>query len=503
MTIDAAFTTWLADQSSIRCMLVEVTVAVHGVVNGADVYTDGTRYLSSTTYVTGPTETPPNTAYDPFVVGGIKYEEKMAVHGTDNTSLNVGDLELINTNGDLDLWFSDVWVNRPIRVYLGDPQWPRAQFRLIFSGIVDNLYSRTQNRVNIVIKDKLQLLNDKMSDVTITSTDVSKDKQPVPLTFGEVHNVTPLFINAGTLRYQVHAGPIESLIEVRDNGIPVACTYDPNLGTFNLSQASFGQITASVQGNNLTGYRTTIYNIINLITSSYGLTENQLSTTDYDFTNLSAFDRKNQQSVGIFTNGSETRLKVCQDLAKSVGAQVTFDRLGRLRLLQLDLPTVTDPNAIQITAEHMVAKTLTLVDRTEVKTAIKLAYCKNWTVQASLQTAIPDDHKAMFATDWLYVNKKKQALADTYKVTTEPDAEETMLQVKTEADTEANRRLSFRSAPHKIFRFEGFAPMLDLELGQNVVITHPRYNLDTGAAATVVSLSPDWLNARVTVEVLV
>lgn len=503
MTIDATFTTWLADQSAIRCMLVEVGVAQYGIVNGASTYTETTRYLSSTTYVTGPNETPANVAYDPFIVGGIRYEERMAVHDSDQASLNVGDLELININGDLDSWFNDVWVNRPIKVYLGDSQWARSQFRLIFSGIVDNLYSRTQNRINIVLRDKLQLLNDTLSEVTIASTDITKDAQPVPITFGEAHNVTPLFINAGTLQYKVHAGQIESLIEVRDNGVPVACTYDPNLGTFNLSQASFGQITASVQGDKSIGYRTDIYNILAMILSGYGKVENRLGTSDLDLSNLIPFANANQQQVGFYADGRTNRLQCCQQLAASVGAQVTFDRLGRFRILQLGIPMVTSSAAIQITPEHMVEKSLTLVDRTEVKSAIKLAYCKNWTVQEDLQTAILDDHKAMFATEWLYVTKKDTTIATTYKVTTEPEPEETLLLVKTDADTEAQRRLSFWSTPHRIFRFEGFAPMLDLELGQNVGIMHPRYNLQNGAAAMVVSLSPDWLNARVTVEVLV
>jgi len=131
-----------------------------------------------------------------------------------------------------------------------------------------------------------------------------------------------------------------------------------------------------------------------------------------------------------------------------------------------------------------------------------LGYARNWTMQDNLQTGIPQEHKDLYAQEWLTVTADDAAVASTYKLHIEPEMQETLLLVKADAEAEAQRRLDLRKVPRTIFRFEGFPQMLMLELGQAVTLTHSRFGLTAGVNGIVTSLSPDWMTGRVTVEVL-
>lgn len=242
MTIsDAQFTAWLKDQSSVRCVLVEADVKLAG---GSVV----TRYLSNKTYVTVEGETPPSTIYSPRIAGGIKFTRSLSLDG--QASLSFGDIELLNTDGALDTWLDDYWVNRQIRVYIGDVTWARADFRIVFTGVMTGVDSRKRDRINIKLSDILQRLNNPVTEVKIGGTGNFADSL-YPLCFGECHNITPVLMDSTTNEYMVHNGAIEGIIEVRDNGIPVSYSSTPATGRFRLSAAPAGTITCSVQGAKL------------------------------------------------------------------------------------------------------------------------------------------------------------------------------------------------------------------------------------------------------------
>lgn len=241
MLTDAQFVAWLKDSSAIRCVLIEVNVKTGGA--------ETTRFLSNKGYVTSPTDTPANTKYSPFVAGGIKFTETLSMEGT--ASLSFGDIEIDNLSGDRDTWLDDVWANRAIKVFIGDVRWPRADFRLVFDGIVANIDTKNRGRINLKISDKLQRLNTPITDNKLGGTTENADRL-IPLCFGECHNVEPLLVDPVINEFRVHDGPIEGIIEVRDNGVPVAFTPFLSTGKFRLAAQPSGQITASVQGASIT-----------------------------------------------------------------------------------------------------------------------------------------------------------------------------------------------------------------------------------------------------------
>lgn len=487
------YAAWLKDPAAVRVVLIEVGVQVAGL--------ETTRYLSTRPYVTSPTDSPANQYYEPVVTTGFSFTEQIDIDGSG--SMSVGDIEIANYNGERDSWLNDVWDNRTLKAWIGDPRWVRSDFQMIFNGVVATIGSKSREVLNLSLRDKLQYLNTPVTDTTIDGAGANKD-DVISLTFGEVHNVTPQLKDAATLKYQVHDRQIERIIEVRDNGMPVSyATPDLSTGTFLLTQASAGQITVSVQGDKGDGtYRNTISALIQRIVTSYGQVDSRFTTADLDTANLNAFDTAHTQSVGVYADGRTNVLELCQNLASSVGAQLVMSRLGQLRLIQLAVPGTGTP--IDVGPEQMVERTLKIKSLPLVKAGVNLGFCKNWTVQEGLLTAIPDEHKKLYEMEWLNAVVTSSVVQAAYKLNAAPVQQDTMLLRRTEAVTEAQRQLDIWSTPRAVFEFEGTADLLaTLELGNAITITNQRFGLQNGKTGIVVSLTPNWLNGHVTVGVLV
>jgi hypothetical protein len=285
---DAQFIAWLKDDSAIRCVLIEVNVQTGGV--------EVTRYLSNKGYTTSPTDTPSNTSYKPYIIGSIQFTETLSIDG--NASLSWGDISIDNYSGDRDSWLDDVWANRAIKVFIGDVRWKRTDFRQVFDGIVANVNTKNRETINLQVSDKMQRLNTPVTEVKLGGTTTNAD-QLIPLCFGECHNVTPLLINSAINQYQVHNGPIESIIEVRDNGVPVSFTPDLANGKFTLNQQPAGIVTCSVQGDKPSGvYYNDVANIVKRIVTAFGNAAQQFTLAELDTAAFAAFTTANPQPVG-------------------------------------------------------------------------------------------------------------------------------------------------------------------------------------------------------------
>lgn len=483
MISDNDYQSWLSS-GGLRVALVEVD-------------TDIPRLLSTVPYTTLPTDTPANRVYLPCVAGGFAFSEQLSLDGT--PSISVGDIEIYNEEGDLDDWLLDVWTNRAVRVYIGDVAWARSDFRLEFSGVVESLTSSSSDRLNIVIGNKLDRLNTPVSETVLGGTTPNKDRV-LPTVLGECHNTEPLLTNPSELEYMVHNGPMERVIEVRDNGVPITSfTANLSTGKITLSKSPAGTITTSVQGK--TPYQNTVANIIKVLATEYGNSSERFSDDDIDLVNVSSFNTAHPQPVGVNLPDRANVLQVCQELAASVGAQVIMSRQGKLKLAKVTLPGVGTPTPIYM--QDYEAKSLTISSRTSVISGVKLGYCKNWTVQSSLDTGLPAESKDLFAQDWLSVTAKDSVVASTYRLHAEPPQVDTLLLKGTDAQAEAQRRLGLWKVQRTVYSVEGYTNLLTLELGQSVMLYGNRFGLNDGKEGVVVGLQRDWVVGRCKVEVLV
>lgn len=630
------------------------------LVEAIDVPTSGeTLYLSNKPFITSASDTPPNKAFIPSIIGGISFNESLSLTGGINISY--GDVELDNTDGTKDSWFHYVWTNKAINVYIGDITWPYTDFRLIFSGIIADISSRNASSINIILADKLQRLNNPISEELLPTANTTNDVL-IPITFGEVFNITPVVVDnvINTLEYQVHNGRIEDIIEVRDNGIPVSFTKNLVEGTFTLNQSPYGQITCSVQGyaneqnlitfsevfqslawnktgvtvlqdaitapdSNLTAdkltaslsdsfikrnitpvkkgatytfsiwikadsitpisiilgstdgtitqtsstispdltwrkfsvthtmsstttgafvqiggsntfstgevvyvwgaqlekssvateyvntgispaipYYNDIANIINEIVTKYGPENSRLTSYDIDLSNFGVFSSNHTEPVGVYIKSSENILTICNQLANSIGAQLTVSSTGLLRLIRLTIPGEGLPHTI--TSNDIEENSINISDKPDVRAATKLGYCRNWTTQqGSIAAGIPSQNINLFETEWLYTTVVDNTVKAEYKLTTEPKEELTLLITKDDAEAEAIRRNELWSEPRFIYTIKAYAHLLSVELGDQVtLIDDNRFGLENpGKQGVVVNISRNWLSGRITLGILI
>ena len=489
---DAAFLAWLQSADCIRCALVEVAARIGG--------SETTLYLSNRNYLTASSDTPASTAYTACITGGVSFAETLSLDGT--PSISYGDIELDNTGGVRDAWLGYVWANRQVRVYMGDPRWVRSDFRLIFDGVVGDLLARDAEVLNLSLLDKLQRLNNPVTEATLGGATDNKDRL-LPLAFGECHNVSPLLTVPSTLTFQYHNGAAERLIEVRDNGAPIT-TYTSSLATgkFTLTAAPVGQITADVQGAKPSGtYSANISTLVQHIVQTYGPASTRFSSGDLDASNLSAFASACPQPVGLCLTDRSNVLQVCQELAASVGAQIVVTTLGKLRLVQLALPASGTPTAV--TAQDFDEHSLHVAERPAVRATAKLGWGRNWSVQTSgLATGLPASSAAALGQGVLSVTSSDATATSVYKLGTQPEQVDTLLVVASDATTEAARRRDLWKTPRQVYEARYRAHLLLTELGDALTLTHARFGLSGGVTGLVVRVSRDWLAGRVTIGVL-
>ena len=482
MAID--FNAWLQSQDAIRCIIVDVGVKV-GV-------SEITRYLSTAAYST------PSVVYNPILnAESVQFIERLNINGS--SSISFGDLEIFNVDGALDAWLKDVWSNRTILVRIGDPRWVVADFVTIMDGVVEDIDSKNAELLNLKIRDKLQRLNSAMSETVLGGSTLNK-AELIPLTFGECFNVTPLLTDPATLEYQVHNGPVENIIEVRDNGVPVSVTKFLSTGKFTLNAQPAGKVTVSIQGDKDTTYKNKCADLIERIVTDFAGTQ-AFTAGDIDSGNFSAFNLANTQPFGVYLKSRENAITVIEDLASSIGAQVSMSRIGKLRIIKIELPA--PGTAFEIDSDDIVDDTFMVSDKLEVSAAYKLGFCKNWTVQADLQTGIPANHKELYAQEWMSSLAEDTTVKTDYKLTSEPKLVESYLLVESDAVTESNRILDLFKVPRFVVEFTGTAKLIQLELGQAVNITYPRFDCESGKAGMVIGLAINWNDMTVKVEVLI
>lgn len=486
---DEQFKAWLKSGMSRRVVLVEAQANT-----GAD---EETFWLSNKVYIRADT----NIAYEACISGGVTFREELSLSG--QASAGFGSIELANADGARDDWLTYVWANRPVSVFIGDAQWPRADFRLIFQGVVADIGDGADT-LTLALLNKLDRLNHPATEQMLGGTGDNAERL-VPHVLGEVHGMEPL-LASNNQDFTAHGGgTIERIIEVRDMGAPRSDITEYLVsGAFRVSGAKVqGQVTADVQGAKPGGtYTHNISKLVQHLVTAYGPAAQRFGSGDLDAAQLAAFEAAYPQPVGVLLNDNTGVLAHAQALAGSVGAQVVCTTLGKLRLVPLALPAVGVP--VEVGLGDMVQGTLKPAQRTEVQATCRLGYCRNWTVQASgLATGLPATSASLLGTEWLTVTATDAAVRATYRLTTEPDQEDTLLLRTVDAQAEANRRRDLWKVPRTVYEAEYFAHMLLTELGDPLTITHPRYGLAGGKTGPVVAIERDWLAGRVTLGALI
>lgn len=587
---------WLEDPASIR--KVFIIADVYDVVAAATIQI----YLSNTAYMTDDRIT-----FLPIIVGSVTLQESMSIDNS-QASMSFGTVTLDNSSGEYDDYLDItkyIWQNRDVQVYYGDPFWASAtiasfktDFKLVFSGIVENIDSQSRTQLSLKLRDKLQKFNTAITETDLSTTGDISTIQPlqdtiIPVVLGEVFNINIPLVRPGSLRYFMHDGVIERVVEIRDNGVPLYTTDNLDTGwagTLNLTnvavtatytsytttnlvvnsttgilvgmnitgtgfssnqtvlavidatnltmsaipdvtpsgtltftnkssyvelaRSAAGVITATIQGDkrsvNLTtgvldaaNYQNTAPHLIALLATQYGTVDSKITSSEIDLVNFQEVATARPYSLGIYISNRDNLFTLCQTIASSIGSQLTSTREGKLYLHTIGVPKTLDLSITTITDDDIASKSLSISNRTQVVGATKINYCKNWSMQPDLLTLIPQAHKEIFSKPSNSAIYADDAICTLYKTTKDPVGKDTYLVSRDDALTEATRLNAYYSQQRTVYRFKGFARLLSLQLGQQVTLTHARFGLNSGKVGQVTSLSPNWTDSTIQVEVII
>lgn len=509
------YTQWLRKQGIARALIVQVQVNTGGSLI--------TRYLSTHDV------TVDGVSYLAVIKGNISTSSSINLDY--NTSISFGDIDIINSARLFDGWLNDNWSNKSCKIYYGEvPAIPTNQslindYELIFDGIVDDIDSKSNTVLSLKIRDKLEKVNYPVTEKllgnyfhgsVLPDTDTSYNNQSRtsnrPLVFGEVNNITPMLTDPTQLEYMVSDGPVELIIEVLDNGVPVSFRTTKTVdeigdippGSFRLDHPPVGTVTASVQGVAKTidlvngtfidSYTNTAANIIATILKFYG------RPLDYSEIDTTSFTTLATQPVGVFVSDRTNSFTLCSEIAKSANCVLVVTRQGKVRLVELKIPTTA---TIIVDDTNIIFNSIKLSQKPNIVAGIKLGYARNWTPMTGIVTGIPEEHKNMLAKDYIEAVAKDPAVQAAYNLTVEPDLLGTFLITSDDANTAAQDRLQLRSNIRKIIGAQGVAELMQLEVGSPVIVNTNRFGIPTNTKGLVVSVNPDWLAGKVDLEILV
>jgi hypothetical protein len=458
-----------------------------------------TRYLSTEAYKTEPADTPANQHYTARIIGGADFTRRLDLNG-EGSSISFGDLQIDNEDGALDGWLNDIWAGRAVNIYLGQPDWPKSSFEKVFSGTVDDIQPTARSRMSLVLSDIFGPLASSISIATVGGTDDNANDL-LPIALGECFNVSPVLVDSATQKYAVHlSSAIEGVIEVRDNALAVAETPTLSIGSFVLTAARYGTITADVQGEKRGGaWRNDVGGLVEWVATETG--DGQFITSgQVDAGRMTAFRAACPQPVGMYIRGQMNRSDVMHQLAAAVGATVTTTYDGKLILVRVGF----DTPAGAIGTKDILDESFAPVSRPAVQGAVRLDGMRNWTPQTSdIAGSVTADQIPIFQNEYVSFLSLDASVISNWKQSAYPASRQTLMVVDTDIADECDRLLALWGVPRCVFAFDGYPQLFQHEIGDTVTLTYPRFGLDAGVPAQIIGVQHNWVEQKVRLEVLV
>ncbi len=188
---DAQYAAWLADERNTRCLLVDIEYRSAGGTTIKD-------YLSTHPFVTGLADTPANTAYRCCVLEVPAFTQVMSDALRGYTTPSISNIVVDNGDGAMDAWISANFAGRSLTMYLGDPSWPKADFRAALTGVMAGITVQGTNRLTLEARARDHLLSQDV--ITTKYTSGGSDGKYKPLAYGTCYNVSPLTSTRSTRR---------------------------------------------------------------------------------------------------------------------------------------------------------------------------------------------------------------------------------------------------------------------------------------------------------------
>lgn len=504
MITDAQFTAWLNAPESVHCMLVE---ADYRDANGL-----GTERVATHPFVSRPTDSPANTSYRARIDAIPEFKQQMSEAFIGRTTANVGEIRCINT-GAIDSWLFDRdWIGYGIRMKVGDPAWPLADYRSVWTGVTADLNVTGTNRFGLVVRDMQHLLNQPVRRDAIESGTMAG--QPVPVGYGTVYNARCIPIDSTGRVFRIAEGPIGSVSQVRNNGAIYGGSYTTNLdaGTITLTGSTVGELTCDYVGPTLGTLSMT--NAADLI-RYFATVRGYLSDDDIDHASFQRLREDVTAPLTLYLPPADSMVyEAIDQICNTIGGYTAVNRDGKLYVGRVDLSG--DPVA-EITPEKIVHEGLAVARLLQPVDSIRLGARQNQTTHLS-PTAATESNQMLYRQSHWHMGQSYNADPTVQKTRrlgrlggqggtvdhhTDPSLIPTLFLNGADAAVEAERRMAVWGVRRVVFKVTCYMSALRLNLGNIVRITHPRYGLASGKNGMIVSLTERLSSRRVELGVLV
>ena len=489
-------------------ILVELTAAVDSIG------TLQTFYVSTDSFVTAPTDTPGNIAFETRLIDpgtlGVNVFSDGRTGGS--TKLETGEIVLANSDGGLDAWLNYSFDGRAVTIRSGDGGAYPAAFHTLLVATIESAEASLDKFI-LRLKDKQQVFilpaltaryagnNSLPNGLEGTSTDLKGKVKP--RTFGKVFNVPPPLVNTAKLTYEV--GPCQSISSVYDRGLaltpgadfatstllqaasPAASTYVTCFaeGYFRLGSTPAGQITADVAQGTAAANRT-VGQIVKQLALNAGLTAGEISSAD-----VAALDVVAPQTVGIWLSDESSFAQEMDRVVASVGAYYGFDGAGVLRLGRITEPSGTPAVTLYESDTLRGFERRPPRDNGIPLWRVVLSHTKIWTTQPSdLAGAVSAATRAYLAEPVRKANAEDATIKTQWLLAGTVE-EETLLTVTADAETEAARRLNLYKVRRDIFDTPVSIDLLtanSLKLGDVVALQVSRFGLTSGKSFRIIGI---------------
>ena len=452
---DEEYAAWLRADHKRRVVLVEAQ------------HSEGTEYFSDYPYITGPSETPANQPYDDLLL------DAPLIHRSFERPTSVSRLKVANLDGERDDWLNLAWAGWPIKLYLGDAAWARADFRCIYTGVIATLTADGRSALSIATRDSRDQLKTKVQTNRVAAT-----SDLVPICLGSCFNISPVLIDEASLIYQVHDGAVSAISAVRDNGVSVAKTNDLTHGKFTLSASPAGKITADVIG-------ATDGTAADMVT---WLIERVAGTGLIDEDNFAAFP--NTATLGLYLDRDTNADQAINDICDSVGASLLVSREGLFELHRFEAPAVTA--TLDLDADDVFEGKLEVAEVEPPKVSISLEAARNWSPQSEGELAgyVADiGEQELYQRPGIVVTATNAGVAADYPLARADDTLRTLFHDEADAQDEADRRAAIRDEAHFRYKATVSAASFQVGIGDTLNLTHPRFGLSGGENCLVIGLS--------------
>ncbi len=482
-------------------ILVEVTGAV-------DEYgTLRTFFLATDDYQSGPMDTPANQAFDnaledPGYIGQSAFSGGKT---EGQSALEVGEIVLLNGDGEYDAWKDYSFDGRPLVIRRGDGGHYPTDFEDIFAGTVASVLV-TLSKVVIQIKEKAAVLDVPVLTTKFAGTNVGPvglegtaddlKGRVKPRVYGRVFNIAPPCVNTSKLTFQVSDRAVTAIPKVYDRGVELTAganyatsalltaatvasgDYATCLaeGLFRLGSSPAGIITCDVD-EKATDEELTVASIMRRLAADLALSAAEVD--DQEFAELNAVA---PYVAGVWINDEATFRETFDVVAGSVGAWHGFDTAGVFRAEQLTSPG--EPAFEILEAEVLEGFERGVADRDGVPIwRVTVRYRRFYEVQATdLAGSVTAERRAALAEEYRSVTVEDAAIKHQFKQAGEMVVD-TCLTSAADALAEATRLLVLHKVRRDLFDVPLDAEALDqnaMQVGATGRLTHSRFGLAGG-----------------------